>query len=407
MEARKLYYPTKPQKIEEREMKKVFIIIPVIAIVIASVVAGYVLLNQQSAPSQEGPYGPPENSNEATTVRYKSVSFTDTEGIGTKAFTMLIPSDWQSEGTINWVLDNPAMPVSGDFRAWNPNGQEEFHFFPNQAFVSSDNPMMQQMFPSGSRYFGALVRAPLGPIDALKEIALPMFRADVQNLQITSQEVLPEISKYFQTGTDPTTGVATSAEGGKIRVEYTQNGVPMEEELYCIIQTQDIPIPTVYVTYRNINWYMTYLQSFRAEKGKLDSQSKMFQTISYFARTDVSWLNKYNQVVNYLIQQQIEQIHSLGQLSTIVSQTSNEISDANYEAWQQNQNIRDQMGKDFSNSQLNIETYTSPFDGSTVDLPSGYDNVWTNNLGEYIFSDSQSYNPNVESNLNWQQMTTP
>jgi hypothetical protein len=65
------------------------------------------------------------------------------------------------------------------------------------------------------------------------------------------------------------------------------------------------------------------------------------------------------------------------------------------------------MGKDFSNSQLNIETYTSPFDGSTVDLPSGYDNVWTNNLGEYIFSDSQSYNPNLESNLNWQQMTTP
>ena len=181
----------------------------------------------------------------------------------------------------------------------------------------------------------------------------------------------------------------------------------MEEELYCIIQTQDIPIPTVYATYRNINWYMTYLQSFRAEKGKLDSQSKMFQTISYFARTDVNWLNKYNQVVNYLIQQQIEQIHSLGQLSTIVSQTSNEISDSNYEAWQQNQNIRDQMGKDFANSQLNIETYTSPFDGSTVDLPSGYDNVWTNNLGEYIFSDSQSYNPNVESNLNWQQMTTP
>jgi hypothetical protein len=32
MEARKLYYPTKPQKIDEREMKKVFIIIPVIAI---------------------------------------------------------------------------------------------------------------------------------------------------------------------------------------------------------------------------------------------------------------------------------------------------------------------------------------------------------------------------------------
>lgn len=388
-------------------MKKALIVIPVIAVIVIAAVAGYVLLSQQSAPTQGGPYGSPSASDEGTTVRYKSVSFTDTQGIGTKAFTMLIPSDWQSEGNINWVLDNPAMPVAGDFRAWNPNGTEEFHLYPNQAFFWSDNPMIQQTFPTGSRYFGALVRSPLGSLDALKDIALPLFRSNVANLKIISRETLPQIKNNFQTGTDPATGVITSAEGGKIRIEYTLNGVPMEEELYCIIQSQDIPVQTLSGTTRNLNWYMTYVESFRAEKGKLDSESKMFQTVSYFARTDVNWLNKYNQVVNYLIQQQIKKIQSLGQISSIVSQTSNEISDENYEAWQQNQNVRDQMGKDFSNSQLNIETYNNPFDGSKVDLPSGYSNVWTNSLGEYAFSDSPSYNPNTESNLNWQQMSTP
>ena len=92
---------------------------------------------------------------------------------------------------------------------------------------------------------------------------------------------------------------------------------------------------------------MTYVESFRAEKGKLDTQSKTFQTISYFAKTDVNWLNKYNQVVNYLIQKQIQQIQSLGQLSSIVSQTSNQISDANFEAWQQDQNIKDKLANAF------------------------------------------------------------
>jgi hypothetical protein len=150
---------------------------------------------------------------------------------------------------------------------------------------------------------------------------------------------------------------------------------------------------------------MTFVESFRAEKGKLDSQSKMFQTISYFARTDVDWLNKYNQVVNYLIQQEIQEIQSLGQLSSIVSQTSNDISDANYEAWQQNQNIKDQIANDFSDSILGIQAYKNPIDGNTVDLPSGYSSAWTNSLGEYILSDSPSYNPNLESNLNWQEMT--
>jgi hypothetical protein len=391
-----------------KAVKKIFIMFPIILIIVIATVAGMVFLNQQpTSPQGASPYGPPSTSDEVVTVRYKSVSFTDTHGIGTKAFSMLVPSDWQSEGTINWVLDNPAMPVAGDFQAWNPNGHEEFHFYPNQAFFWSDNPMIQQTFPSGTRYFGALVKSPEHVLDALVDIALSMFRSNVQNLKIVSRETLPQIEKYFQTGTDPTTGVITSAEGGKIRVEYTLNGVALEEELYCIIQTQDIPVQTVYGTTRNLNWYMTYLQSFRAEKGKLDTQAKTFQTISYFARTDVNWLNKYNQVVNYLIQQQIQKIQSLGQVSSIASQTSNDISDANYEAWQQNQNIRDQMGKDFSNSQLNIETYNNPFDGSKVDLPSGYSNVWANSLGEYILSDSPSYNPNKESNLNWQQMAAP
>jgi len=387
-------------------MKKILIIIPLVAVIAISV--GYVLLTRFPAPSNGGPYGPPSSSaTEGETVRYRSVSFTDTQGIGTKAFSMLVPTDWNSEGNINWILDTPAMPVAGDFRAWNPEGFEEFHLFPNQPFFWSDNPMIQQTFPTGSRYFGAVVRSPLGPIEALKEIAIPKFRTGVQNLKVISQQELPELSKSFQTGKDPATGVITSAEVGKIRVEYTLNGVQMEDEMYCIIQSQDIPVQTVYGLTRNINWYITYVESFRAEKGKLDSQSNTFQTVSYFARTDVNWLNKYNQIVNYLIQRQIQQIQSLGQLSSIVSQTSNDVSDANFDAWQQDQNIKDQMADDFSNSILGIQSYQNPVDGTTVELPSGYSNAWTNNLGEYILSDSPSYNPNTESNLNWQQMTTP
>jgi len=385
-------------------MKRVLLIIPIIVVIAIAGSVAYLFLSQQPS-DQVSPYGPPTTSDEGVTVKYKSTSFIDSQGIGTKAFSMLIPSDWQSEGSIDWILNNPAMPVAGEFRAWNPNGKEEFHLFPNQAFFWSDNPMIQQTFPPGTRYFGALVRSPLGPIDALEEIALPLFRSEAENLEITRRESLPQIESYFQTGTDPATGVVTSADGGKIRVEYTLNGAKFEEELYCIIQTQDIPIPTVFGTYRNINWYMTFVESFRAEKGKLDSQSKMFQTISYFARTDVDWLNKYNQVVNYLIQQEIQEIQSLGQLSSIVSQTSNDISDANCEAWQQNQNIKDQIANDFSDSILGIQAYKNPIDGNTVDLPSGYSSAWTNSLGEYILSDSPSYNPNLESNLNWQEMT--
>jgi hypothetical protein len=325
--------------------------------VIASVGA-YIVLSQPSTPIQDITYyntpkpsaiiqggniptaKPSSNSqtqaptqNTAATIKYKTVSFTDTQGIGTKAFSMLIPTGWQSSGEVTWILDNPAMPAFGTFKAWNPNGVEEFNYFPNQAFFSSNNPLLEQTFPVGTHYFGAEVRPLLSPTDALKQIIVPAYRSNVQNLQIISEQQLPELSNVIQTGTDPASGVSSSANGGKIRIQYTQNSVAMEEEMYCVIQTLDIPVQTMYGTATNINWYMTYLQSFKAAQGQLDAQTKMFQTISHSAHVDKVWLNKYNQVVNYLIQQQIKQIQSIGQLSNIISQTSNEISDANYQAW--------------------------------------------------------------------------
>jgi hypothetical protein len=171
------------------------------------------------------------------------------------------------------------------------------------------------------------VHDPLGPVEALKEIAIPLFRSNVQALTVVSEKQLPELSKIIATGTDPATGVITSANGGKIRVEYSLNGVLMEEEMYCVIQSQDIPIQTFSGISRNINWYMTYLESFRAQR-QLDAETKHSkQSFSVNKR-------KRKQIqpsCNYLIQKQIQQIRQ-GQLSNIISQTSNEISTKTIEA---------------------------------------------------------------------------
>jgi hypothetical protein len=347
----------------------------------------------------------PSGGSTGVVVKYKTVSYVDTEGIGTKAFSLLIPSDWQFEGNVNWVLDNPMMPGTVNIRVWNPTGTEELDVFPNQAFFWTDNPLVQQTNPPGSTYFGALVHSPLGSIDALKEISLPMFRSNVENLKVVSEQELPELAQLFKTGTDPTSGISYSANGGKIRVEYSLNGVIIEDEMYCVIQSVKIPIQSIYGTVTSDNWYMTYLASFRAEKGKLDSESKTFQTIAFSSQTDKNWLNKYNQLVNYLIQNQIRQIQSVGEFSRILSQMSNQISDENLKDWEQRQSVNDQLVKDFCNQILEIQPYTNPIDGTTVDLPSGYSSVWTNPLGEVVLGESPSFNPNIGSNMNWQPMT--
>jgi hypothetical protein len=339
-------------------------------------------------------------------VRYKTASYVDTQGIGTKSFSLLIPSDWQFEGTVVWNLDNTLMPASAYIRTWNPNGNEEFDVFPNQAYFWTDNPLIQQTNPSGSTYFGATVSAPLGPIEALKEVVLPKFRSDAENLNVASEQLLPSMDQLFKTGTDPASGISYSASSGKIRVEYSLNGVAMEDEMYCVIQSINIPLQSIYGTTTSNNWYMSYLASFRAEKGQLDSESKLFQTIAYSCTIDKNWLNKYNQLVAYLIQNQIKQIQSVGELSNMLAQMSDQISQENLQDWEQRQSVNDQIVTNFCNQILEIQPYNNPIDGTTIDLPAGYNNAWVNGNGEYILADNPDFNPNIGSNLNWQPMTT-
>jgi hypothetical protein len=119
---------------EAIKMNKILIVIPLIIII---AISGTVVLLTYHAPTNNGT--PNETSNPSTNpntspsqtttqVRYKTVDFVDSQGIGTKAFSMLIPVDWQSSGEIKWVLDNPAMPAFGSFKAWNPNGEEEYNY---------------------------------------------------------------------------------------------------------------------------------------------------------------------------------------------------------------------------------------------------------------------------------------
>ena len=338
------------------------------------------------------------------TLRFKKFSCVDTQGIGIEAFSMLIPSDWQFDGGIQWVLDNPAMPARAAFHVYNPKGSEEFEVFPNQPFFWTNNQMLLYTFPVGSKYFGNEVHPQVGPIEALKEIILPRFRNNVSNLRIANEQLLPELAKALGAGTQSQPGVTNSAEGAKIRIEYNYNGKNIEEEIYGVVESFAFSFPTMNGTVTNNNWTVDYIFSFKSEKGKLDVNAKLFQTISYSFRINPQWFNKYSQLVEYLIQQQIQQIHNIGQISKIISQTNNEISDMMMDSYNKRQAVNDEISKNFSQYIRGVDEYYNPVEQKSVELPSGYNNAWANSLGEYIVSDSPGFNPNIDSNLNWQQI---
>ncbi len=53
---------------------------------------------------------------------------------------------------------------------------------------------------------------------------------------------------------------------------------------------------------------------------------------------------------------------------------------------------------------LIMDEYHDPMSDRPVELPLSYNRAWTNGLGDYVLSDDYSFDPNIGSTQNWQQM---
>jgi hypothetical protein len=323
-------------------------------------------------------------------LRFRKYIYTDKQGTGLEAFSFLMPSDWNFEGGMRWILDNPVMPSATAFRVYNPNGKDEFEVFENRSYFWTNNMQLLGMFPPGSKYFGSVVKKPVTAQSALRNIILSEQRKRLPDLKVLKDEDLPQLPQALNAGKQAQ-GVGTSgATGAKLRVSYTQNGVPMEEEFYAVVEQFSFPVQGMFATTYNTMWFVDYIFSFKGEKGKIENSTKLFQTITSSFKLSPKWYAKYNNIIEYMAQQQIRQIHSVGEFSRMMSQVSDRISDEKMQLFEKRGEVYDKVSQKFSDNTLGIDR--------------GYNHAWSNNNGEYIVSDNPNFNPNIGSNLDWRQM---
>jgi len=337
-------------------------------------------------------------------LRLKTIACVDQQGIGIEAFRMLIPADWRFEGGVHWLMNNPGMPAVIAFRAYNPQGVEAFEVFPNISCYWTNNPMVTMMFPMGSLYFGNEVRPPLPALQALQQMVVPRYRGKVPGLQITQQEHLPDLPKALRANAPPTPGPIPQADGARLRLHYRLDGQEVDEDLFGVVEMTRVAMPMLFGAQEHIYWMADYLFSFRAKAGNLERLADQFQAIVRSFRLNPQWYGRYLQVSQYLIQNQIQQIQHVGQLSRIISQTSNQISDMIMDSYYQRQATMDRLADQFSQAIRGVDEYYNPFEERGVELPGGYNHAWANALGEYILTDDPNFNPNIGSNVTWQQM---
>ena len=318
------------------------------------------------------------------TMRFKAFSCVDAQGIGCEAFRLLIPAGWEFNGGVHWLLNNPGMPAVIAFQVRDPESERAFEVFPNISFYWTNNPMLPMTFPIGSLYFGNEMRPPAGAQQVLREIVVPRHRGRMQGLRIIHEESLPDLPNQMRATSPAAPDGITSADGAKIRIQYRGGDKTIEEEIFGVVEVTRVVMPVFMGMIENIFWVADYLFSFRALAGQLDSLSDLFQAIVRSVRLNPQWYNRYMQVSQYLIQNQIQQIQHVGQISRIISQTSDQISDMIMDSYYQRQQTMDRLSTSFSQAIRGVDGYYDPVEQREVELPGGYDHAWANSLGEYI-----------------------
>ena len=334
-------------------------------------------------------------------MRLKPFTYTDAEGTGLEMLRLLVPVGWQFQGGCRWLLDNPGMPAAVDIQLSNPHGAEAFAVLPNMNFTWSDNPMTRLTHPTGSRYFGAEVRQPVGIGEALRDLVLPRYRANFEDLQVLVEEPLPDLPQQVRSEAPVSGGWA---EGGKVRIRYTLHGQPFDEEIYGVVEAFRAPIATLLGPVEVIFWFVDYLFSFRAAADRLDATADLFAVMIASFQLNPDWYAAYKSIVHQLAQMQIQRIRHIGQIGQIYAQTGREIREQNLQDWYARQDVYDRLATDRSRAIRGVDGFYDPHREEVVELPSGYGNAWANNLGEYILTESLDFNPNLHSNLHWEPM---
>ena len=336
-------------------------------------------------------------------MHLQHINSMDTQGTGLNVFQILAPAGWQFQGGCRWQLDNPGMPAVVAFQLWNPQGQQAFEVLPKMNFTWNKNPLSRLLLPPGSKYFGAEVRPPVNISEAFRSYIFPRFRASARDVQVLNILPLPDLPRQVKSDAAITPGA--SAEGGKARIRYNLEGCMYDEELYAVVEIFRAQIGTAFKPVELTLWFIDYLFSFRSAAGHLDASADLFTVMLQSFKLNPQWYAAVKTVAQTMAQRQINQIHHIGQIGQMISQAGSQAREQNLNDWYRRQDTYDRLSVERSRAIRDVDGFYDPHRQEVVELPSGYGNAWANDLGEYILTEDPNFNPNVESNQNWQPMS--
>ena len=323
------------------------------------------------------------------------------------AATILTPQGWKTNGGVTCDLSSGLPQVKTEMKVNDPQSLKQVEYFFLRPFTWSKNggltlPGGMGFIPNkrGTIQNGFEVQPmEFDPQTFVKQYVLPRFRQGMQ-VTIVGVKTLPFASKGMSEESKATfKALGCRGSAGRVRVEYVLNGQAIEEDFYVELTeyaNNSDGINTI--IYGSSNFYAV-----RSAKGRLDADTKLLATVAESIQPDPRYKADLDQAIQIGLQTQANNQKAVMDRWKIARNAQEDCRKIQNETYKNRQTAQDRSNLQFSNYLRGVDQYVAPGESSAVTLPSGYNQVWGNGLGQYVLSND----PNVRQRLNgtnWQQL---
>jgi hypothetical protein len=305
-----------------------------------------------------------------------------------RAFTLLIPKDWQTEGGVFRVdptaQGGPSQSVAAkcDFSVKkDAAGSVLARLLPDMLYYDSRFSPAGQMglFPPGSNYMGMTVIYKMSAVQFLQQIVFPYAHPRAEQIKVLDQQSLPELSRAYQQRMQQALPmIQFSFDAAVLTVYYRENGQEFIEKLVTVIEDYG---QTGAGLWGNKETFLV-----RTPKGEFESWEPVFSIMRNSISLDRQWL--------------AGEIRGQLQRSQIVIDTQREIQRIDREIADHRRKTNAEISNDMFLTLTGQEEYVNPYTHEVETGSNAWQERWVNTAGEVIYTNDVNYNPNHDPALN-------
>ncbi|MDQ8201821.1 hypothetical protein [Pelagicoccus sp. SDUM812003] len=346
-------------------------------------------------------------------MRFKDQPVLDVSRNRVPAYFVFVPDGWKQEGKFEQFQAYHNVPYFGSIDVKAPDGRA-FSYLPLLEFIYTDFAQLPFMQPYEGR---PAFRQPT----SLGEIMLSIVQANPQspisNVQIVSEEPAPELIEMARRNARPILQQIEidnrqagqfgerqtyQIDARKLVLRYEENGKQIESTNFATITNYAFVQPNGAT--RIAKWNILNAIALAGPVGSDYLNDPQLAAVARSVRMNPDWayaIDQWNQGVRQLaIQEGMAKAAAARQGWQNTAATQGEdVLDISFNGWKSRNASSDRMQSLEVNSIHERTTYSTP-SGSTVNLPSYYQNAYTDGQGNYVLHNDALYDINTDPNFN-------